>query len=146
MYVKKIAELAESDDVSLIENLEPSDARRTFAVLAGITILFATAAAAQSPAPPVLNVPYVCANGLTYTVTTCKPYRADQWCETVEKQNGNVVTTMDSAWSQMTGRLAGCTVAPPATGPGIRPRALVRSWPTDPPPLRRRFPAANRLR
>src|SRR5580692_990038 len=85
----------------------PGTAMRAFAVLAGLAILLATAASAQSPAAPVLNVPYVCANGLTYTVTTCKPYRADQWCETVEKQNGNVVTTMDSAWTQMTGRLAG---------------------------------------
>ena len=94
---------------------------RTSAVLAGLTILFAMAAAAQAPAPPVLNSPYVCANGLTYTVTVCKPYRADQWCETVEKQNGNVVTTMDSAWSQMTGRLKGCTVAAART-PLLRPR------------------------
>jgi hypothetical protein len=80
-------------------------------------MLLVTAVAAQTPAPPVLNSPYVCANGLTYTVTTCKPYRADQWCETVEKQNGNVVTTMDSAWSQMTGRLKGCTVAAAPAAP-----------------------------
>ncbi len=76
-----------------------------------LILAFATTVVAQAPAPPILNSPYVCPNGLTYTVTTCKPYRADQWCETVEKQNGNLVTTMDSAWSQMTGRLAGCTVA-----------------------------------
>jgi hypothetical protein len=150
MYVKKIAELAESDDVSLIENLEenlePSDARRTFAVLAGITILFATAAAAQSPAPPVLNVPYVCANGLTYTVTTCKPYRADQWCETVEKQNGNVVTTMDSAWSQMTGRLAGCTVTPPAASPAApSPPAAAGTQQTFNPAYLKEFPTVDQI-
>jgi hypothetical protein len=77
--------------------------------LATLSIVFAAAAAAQ--APPILNSPYVCANGITYTVTVCKPYRADQWCETTEKQNGNLVTTMDSSWSSMTGRLAGCTNA-----------------------------------
>lgn len=67
----------------------------------------------QMPAqsPPQLNVPYRCANGITYTVLNCKPYRADQWCRTTEEQNGNLVTTFDSAWSSMTGRLQGCTTA-----------------------------------
>lgn len=78
---------------------------------AALSIVLASTAAAAAQAPPILNSPYVCANGITYTVTTCKPYRADQWCETVEKQNGNQVTTMDSSWSSMTGRLAGCTNA-----------------------------------
>ena len=71
---------------------KPSPARRTSAVLAGLAILLATAAAAQSPAPPVLNVPYVCANGLTYTVTKCSPWRTDQMCQYSEFQNGNHVT------------------------------------------------------
>ena len=65
---------------------------------------------AQNP-PPQINVPYRCANGITYTVLNCKPYRADQWCRTTEQQNGNLVTTFDSAWSSMTGRLQGCTTA-----------------------------------
>ena len=66
--------------------------------------------------PPQLNVPYRCANGITYTVLNCKPYRADQWCRTTEEQNGNLVTTFDSSWSSMTGRLQGCTtVAGPAS-------------------------------
>ena len=116
----------------------------TSAALAAFVVLLATAAAAQSPAPPVLNTPYVCANGLTYTVTTCKPYRADQWCETVEKQNGNVVTTMDSAWSQMTGRLAGCTVAPPPTSPAA-PAAPAAAQTTFNPPYLKEFPTVDQI-
>jgi hypothetical protein len=73
-------------------------------------------ASAQAPAPPILNSPYVCPNGITYTVTVCKPFGADQWCETDEKQNGNLVTGMNSAWSSMTGRLQGCTNAGSASG------------------------------
>jgi hypothetical protein len=86
-----------------------SGPRRRILLLTAPAILLAASTMAQ--APPILNSPYVCANGITYTVTTCKPYRADQWCETTEMQNRNLVTTMDSAWSQMTGRLAGCTNA-----------------------------------
>jgi hypothetical protein len=86
-----------------------SGSRRRILLLTAPAILLAASTMAQ--APPILNSPYVCANGITYTVTTCKPYRADQWCETTEMQNRNLVTTMDSAWSQMTGRLAGCTNA-----------------------------------
>jgi hypothetical protein len=125
---------------------EPSLARHASVVLVSLTTLLATAAAAQSPAPPVLNVPYVCANGLTYTVTTCKPYRADQWCETVEKQNGNVVTTMDSAWSQMTGRLAGCTVTPPPTSPPApaTPAAASTQQSFNPPYLKE-FPTVDQI-
>ncbi len=123
---------------------EPGVAMRASAALAAFVVLLATAAAAQSPAPPVLNTPYVCANGLTYTVTTCKPYRADQWCETVEKQNGNVVTTMDSAWSQMTGRLAGCTVAPPPTSPAA-PAAPAAAQTTFNPPYLKEFPTVDQI-
>jgi hypothetical protein len=122
---------------------ELSAAMRTSAALAGLVILLAMAASAQSPAPPVLNVPYVCANGLTYTVTTCKPYRADQWCETVEKQNGNVVTTMDSAWSQMTGRLKGCTVTPPSASPAAP--AAANAQQTFNPPYLKEFPTVDQI-
>ncbi len=117
MYAMKVARFAGFDSALFKGSPEPRAWNQTAAVFAGLTILFARWAAAQAPPPPVLNSPYVCANGITYTVTTCKPYRADQWCETVEKQNGNVVTTMDSAWSQMTGRLKGCTVTPTPASP-----------------------------
>jgi hypothetical protein len=122
---------------------KPGGVMRNSAALAILAILLATTVAAQSPAPPVLNVPYVCANGLTYTVTTCKPYRADQWCETVEKQNGNVVTTMDSAWSQMTGRLAGCTAAPPPTSPAAP--AATNAQQTFNPPYLKEFPTVDQI-
>ncbi|HSU18252.1 MAG TPA: hypothetical protein VLI45_00785 [Acidobacteriaceae bacterium] len=69
---------------------------------------------ASGQAPPKINVPYRCANGLTYTVLACKPYRADQWCTWKQEQNGNLVTTANSAWTSMTGRLQGCTTAGPA--------------------------------
>ena len=124
---------------------KPGAAMQASAALAGLVILLATAAAAQSLAPPVLNVPYVCANGLTYTVTTCKPYRADQWCETVEKQNGNVVTTMDSAWSQMTGRLAGCTVTPPTTPAAPAAPAAASTQQTFNPPYLKEFPTVDQI-
>ncbi len=132
---------------------EPNASRRTFAILAGLTILRAAAATAQAPAPPILNSPYVCANGLSFTVTTCKPYRADQWCETVEKQNGNVVTTMDSAWTQMTGRLAGCTNAgnakPGTTAPSSAPSAATRASTTAQqsfnPPYLKEFPTVDQI-
>jgi hypothetical protein len=87
---------------------------------AGLRILFlltmlASASSALAQAPPVLNTPYRCANGITYTVTVCKPYRADQWCQWTEQQNGQVVTTVNSSWSSMTGRLQGCTIASAST-------------------------------
>ena len=126
MNAMKVARFAGFDGVFYKESPEPRAYCRTSAVLAGLTILFAMGAAAQTPAPPVLNTPYQCANGITYTVTVCKPFGAtDQWCETIEKQNGNLVTAMDSSWSSMTGRLKGCTVATPApaTPPAPQPPA-----------------------
>ena len=85
-------------------------------ILALVVLLSGAAIADQmlAQSPPQINVPYRCANGITYTVLNCKPFRADQWCRTTEEQNGNLVTTMDSAWSSMTGRLQGCTTAPAA--------------------------------
>lgn len=64
-------------------------------------------------APPQLNVPYRCANGITYTILVCKPYRTDQWCQWKEEQNGRLVTTVNSTWSSMTGRLQGCVIGAP---------------------------------
>jgi hypothetical protein len=83
---------------------------RTICMILGLVVLV-SGAAILAQNPPQINVPYRCANGITYTVLNCKPYRADQWCRTTEEQNGNLVTTFDSAWSSMTGRLQGCTTA-----------------------------------
>ncbi len=102
-------------------------------------------------APPVLNTPYVCANGITYTVTVCKPYGADQWCETVEKQNGNLVTTMDSSWSSMTGRLAGCTISAPSTSSPANTSGATQPQPSGGaqqsfnPPYLKEFPTVNQI-
>ena len=80
-------------------------------------ICFAASVSALAQNPPILNSPYVCANGITYTVTACKPYRTDQWCNWVEKQNGQIVTSVNSTWTSMTGRLQGCTNAASAQSP-----------------------------
>ncbi|HVN92593.1 MAG TPA: hypothetical protein VMT38_02805 [Terracidiphilus sp.] len=116
------------------------------AAFAGITAILATAAAAQSPGPPVLNTPYQCANGITYTVTVCKPFGAtDQWCETIERQNGNLVTAMDSSWSSMTGRLKGCTLASaPASAPPSAP-AGAGAQQTFNPAYLKEFPTVDQI-
>ena len=88
---------------------------RTIRLIVALAVLVSGAAISEqmlAQSPPQLNTPYRCANGITYTVLNCKPYRADQWCRTTEEQNGNLVTTFDSAWTSMTGRLQGCTTAP----------------------------------
>jgi len=122
-------------------------ARAAFAALA---MCFA-AASAMGQAPPILNSPYVCANGITYTVTVCKPFGADQWCETDEKQNGNLVTGMNSAWSSMTGRLKGCTNSGNANAkPGNAPAAPAQPS-TAPqqaynPPYLKEFPTVDQIK
>ncbi|HEY1805699.1 MAG TPA: hypothetical protein VGG45_14585 [Terracidiphilus sp.] len=120
---------------------------RSRAFLLGLAPLVATAAAAQTPAPPVLNVPYQCANGITYTVTVCKPFGAtDQWCETIERQNGSLVTTMDSSWSSMTGRLKGCTVASAPASPATpAPPANSGAQQTFNPPYLKEFPTVAQI-
>ncbi|HET9400647.1 MAG TPA: hypothetical protein VFO34_06825, partial [Candidatus Acidoferrales bacterium] len=78
-----------------------------------ICVPFAAAILAQ--APPVLNQPYHCANGHTFTIVKCVPYRADQWCNWHENdERGQEVMNVNSTWTSMGGRLAGCTVANPA--------------------------------
>ena len=70
--------------------------------------------AALAQGVPVINTPYVCANGLSYTIEICKPWGANnQMCQYAEYQNGQLVTEINSLWTQMTGRLAGCKVTPP---------------------------------
>ncbi len=125
---------------------EPSASGRTFAVIAGLTILFATAAAAQSPAPPVLNTPYVCPNGMTYTVSVCKPLHPnDWWCEETEKQNGQVVNTADRSWSSMAGLLQGCTTAPKPSTPAASPQPSGAAQTTFNPPYLKEFPTVAQI-
>lgn len=120
--------------------------------LVTLTMCLATVAAAGQ-APPILNSPYVCANGITYTVTVCKPYRADQWCETTEEQNGRLVTAMDSSWSSMTGRLQGCTNAAntkqPSSAPGSSanpaPQPATTAQQSFNPPYLKEFPTVDQI-
>ncbi len=123
-----------------------------FAVLAGLTILLAATATAQAPAPPVLNSPYVCANGMSYTVTTCKPWGTNQMCQYSEFKNGNHVTDAVTLWTQMTGLLQGCTVAAAPASPAP-PRAPA-SGPSQPagstqqtfnPPYLKEFPTVDQI-
>lgn len=110
------------------------------------TLVAACAAAfAQAPAPPVLNTPYRCANGLTYTVITCKPFGAtDQWCQWNEEQNGQLITPGLSAWSSMTGRLQGCTVAPPTPTPAPPAASQAPTGPLNPAYLKE-FPTVDQI-
>ncbi len=132
---------------------QPSERTRRISragqVLSVALTIFPAAVAAAGQAPPVLNTPYVCANGITYTVTACKPYRADQWCETVEQQNGRLVTAMDSTWTSMTGRLAGCKVtsaAQPAQGAAAAPPQLAGgAQQTFNPPYLKEFPTVDQI-
>ena len=70
---------------------------------------------------PQINVPYRCANGITYTILLCKPFGADQFCQWREDQSGQTVMTVNSTWSAMTGRLQGCTVAASPASAGTKP-------------------------
>lgn len=113
---------------------------RMRALLTGLALCFAATQYATAQAPPILNSPYVCANGLTYTVLVCKPFGADQWCQWREDQNGNTVTTANSAWTAMTGRLKGCTNA--ATKSASSPAGAQRSFD---PPYMKEFPTPEQV-
>lgn len=131
-------------------------ARRSFAWTA-VAALALGATFAVGQAPPVLNKPYQCANGITYTVTVCKPFGSDQWCQWTERQNGQVITTVNSAWSSMTGRLQGCTIASPATSSSTNtPGSAPSQAPAPPqasggtqqagnPPYLKEFPTADQV-
>ena len=125
---------------------------RTFALIAGLTVLFAAAAAAQAPAPPVLNSPYVCAGGTEYTVLVYKPWHpGDWWCEISTLQNGQVVNTADRSWSSMAGLLRGCKIpsasATPATNPApaASPLPSAATQTTFNPPYLKEFPTVDQI-
>jgi hypothetical protein len=93
-------------------------------------------------------VPYRCANGITYTILLCKPFGSDQFCQWREDQNGQTVTTVNSTWSAMTGRLQGCTVA--AAQPGTRttpsaPGQGVAAQQSFNPPYLKEFPSVDQV-
>jgi hypothetical protein len=121
---------------------------RSASCLLTIAISLAAAATSTAQAPPILNTPYRCANEITYTVSVCKPYKTDQWCQWTEQQNGQTVTTANSTWSSMTGRLQGCTVAPPApASPANVSKPSTSSAPhTFNPPYLREFPTVDQIK
>lgn len=102
-------------------------------------------------ADPQINVPYRCANGITYTILVCKPFGADKWCQWREDQNGQTVTTVNSTWSAMTGRLQGCTVASAPSGSGTTaappplPQTAAGSQQALTPPYLKEFPSVDQV-
>jgi hypothetical protein len=146
MYVLKVVRSAGSDSAFSKGFSKTNAAMRASAALAGLAISLATAAPAQSPAPPVLNTAYVCPNGMTYTVSVCKPWHAnDWWCEETEKQNGQVVNTADRSWSSMTGLLQGCTTAPKPSTPAASPQPSGAAQTTFNPPYLKEFPTVAQI-
>jgi hypothetical protein len=99
-------------------NLKYSASRCAGRYLASLLICAATASIAfAQQAPPILNKPYRCTSGLSYTLLECKPYGNNQMCTYLEDdKNGHPVTTANTLWTQMAGLLAGCTVADSTNG------------------------------
>ncbi len=146
MYAMKVARPAGFESALYKGSPEPRAWSRNGAILAGLTILFARTAAAQAPAPPVLNSPYFCANGLSYTITVCKPWRTDQMCQYSQFQNGNHGYDAVTLWTQMAGLLKGCTVTPPPAShasPSAPPAANTQQ--TFNPPYLKEFPTVDQI-
>ena len=110
----------------------------------------ALAAVSFAQEPLQINVPYRCANGISYTILNCKPYRNDQSCTWREEQNGREVVTAVSLASQMTGRLQGCTVpsaAKPATSQSPAPQPAASTGTSQPlnPAYLKEFPTVDQV-
>ena len=114
--------------------------------LATLIVCLPLAAAILAQAPPVLNQPYRCANGHTFTIEKCVPYRADQWCNWHENdERGQEVMNVNSTWTSMGGRLAGCTVPSAAkTSTSSGGGSVAPSGPLNPPYLKP-FPTSVQL-
>jgi hypothetical protein len=83
---------------------------------------------------------------MTYTVSVCKPWHAnDWWCEETEKQNGQVVNTADRSWSSMAGLLQGCTTAPKPSTPAASPQPSAAAQTAFNPPYLKEFPTVDQI-
>jgi hypothetical protein len=117
-------------------------------LVAALIFMTCAAIASAQQASPVLNKPYRCTSGLSYTILECKPYGNNQMCTYREDdKNGNPVTTMNSLWTQMTGRLAGCTVADstPATPSAPSTSAPTKSGAALNPAYLNQFPSVDQV-
>jgi hypothetical protein len=123
--------------------LRGSGARRLRARLTAAVAALTPAIGAFGQASPVLNSPYRCANGISYIVTVCKPFGSDQWCQWTEQQNGQLVTTVNSSWSSMTGRLKGCTVAAATASSATNTAGAAKQ--TFNPPYLNEFPTVDQV-
>ena len=127
--------------------------RRFYSSLSVVALTLATNCALAQATPqgaPQINVPYRCANGITYTILLCKPYGSDQFCQWREDQNGHTVTTVNSTWSAMTGRLQGCTVAATPASAGTKPTQPAPSQAAGSqqsfnPPYLKEFPSVDQV-
>lgn len=88
-------------------------AMRSLVRIAALTIALVSAFATFAQQAPLLNVPYKCPDGRSFTFLSCTPVKTDQWCTSRWEQNGQLITTANSYYSSMTGRMAGCTPATP---------------------------------
>ncbi|MGI9101465.1 MAG: hypothetical protein ACR2IF_03380 [Terriglobales bacterium] len=83
------------------------------ATLAGAT---PASGQAQDPLEPLqINVPYRCADGTTYTITACNPWKNTQVCTWREEKNGQLIVEANSVRTQMYGRLRPCPPQKPNT-------------------------------
>jgi hypothetical protein len=106
-------------------------------------LLFSSALFAQDPLEPLqLNVPYLCADGTSYTITRCAPYGRFEVCTWREEKNGQLVVEANSVRTQMYGRLRPCPVQrgaqPPTTTNSQAGQALN-------PPYLREMPSVERV-
>lgn len=98
----------------MLTSTAANSSNRSMRALTSLLIFLASATIAfAQQAPPVLNKPYRCAgNGHTFTILNCNPWKTDQMCSYREDdQNGGQVNAATSLWTQMAGRMAGCTLA-----------------------------------
>ena len=92
---------------------------------------------AQDPLEPLqMNVPYRCADGTTYTIEVCKPWKYTQICTWRTEKNGQLISEANTIRTQLYGYLRPCPVQ--KAGPGSQ------SGPLNPAYLAE-FPSPDRV-
>jgi hypothetical protein len=69
-------------------------------LLPWLAIYLILAAVSFAHEPLQINNPYLCADGVSYTILNCKPFRNDQSCTWREEKNGQEVVTAVSLASR----------------------------------------------
>jgi hypothetical protein len=107
----------------------------------------ASFASAQEPLPPIqFNVPYVCANGLTYVIERCEVRGRGEVCFFHTETKGQPPHENINIRSQLTAVVKTCpaAAAPKPASPAAVPLGIPTGRPTDPPHLRE-MPPADRV-